>query len=120
MTFSTFEAFLSSADFLNTSYPSNRARVATISTSSGDAWRSHMEVSGSVESSCSSSSARRSQATLFVIKQVQAKHKGLLCFYMSNALTCSGKVHVKRMSSDSTRFMAMAAEIMLFFPPKAL
>lgn len=41
-------------------------------------------------------------------------------FYMSNALTCSGKVHVKCMDMDSTRFMAMAAEIMLFFPPKAL
>lgn len=46
--------------------------------------------------------------------------KGYCVFYMSNALTCSGKVHVKRMGSDSTRFMAMAVEIMLFFPPKAL
>lgn len=39
------------------------------------------------------------------------------CFSMSNALTCSGeKVHVESMDSDSSRFMAMAAEIMLFFP----
>lgn len=56
---------------------------------------------------------------LFVIKQVRLNTKGY-CVFMSNALTCSGKVHVKRMGSDSTRFMAMAAEIMLFFPPKAL
>lgn len=42
------------------------------------------------------------------------------CVFMSNVLTCSGKVHVKRTDLDSTRFMAMAAKIMLFFPLKAL
>lgn len=30
------------------------------------------------------------------------------------------KAQPKRIESDSTRFMTMVAEIMLFFPPKAL
>lgn len=42
------------------------------------------------------------------------------CVFMSNVLTCSAKVHVKRTDLDSTRFMAMAAKIMLFCPLKAL
>lgn len=55
-----------------------------------------------------------------LLSRAKQNTKGYCVFYMSNALTCYGKVHVKRMGSDSTRFMAMATEIMLFFPPKAL
>lgn len=66
--------------------------------------------------------AIRRPAVLYslLLRRSKQNTKGYCVFYMSNALTCSGKVHVKRMGSDSTRFMAMAAEIMLFFPPKAL
>lgn len=80
-----------------------------------------MEVTGGVSSSFSSSSMRRSLAVLYslLLRRSKQNTKGY-CVFMSNALTCSGKVHVKRMGSDSTRFMVMAAEIMLFFPPKAL
>lgn len=89
---------------------------------------SHMEVSGGIGPSCSSSSrdihsaVQWSTAVLYSLLLSRSKQntKEYCVFYMSNALTCSGKVHVKRIDSDSTRFMALAEEIMLFFPLKAL
>lgn len=79
--------------------------------------QSHLGVSGGVRASGSSWSLQLRPG--FAILQVQANTKAQ-CVFMSNVLTCSAKVHVKRTDLDSSRFMAMAAKIMLFFPLKAL